>query len=228
MGERRERKRGGGGKGCGSATLIAEFGTRKTSRSSQVIGSSFQSFSQLPQADGAFKIQCLLSVPFLSQLRTQQQQQQLQLLTYTHGTYPNIYMYRCNTTRRLAVDPHTSTVTFLINCGRLCLCFVLVLFPNVKLWFILVWQSFFFSIWVLEPYFSYFWILCFLLFSKKIIFIERIEIATSQHHNSTLCTPHSTLYTPHFALYTLHSTLYTPHFALYTLHFTLHTLHSIL
>ena len=101
---------GGGGKGCGSATLIAEFGTRRTSRSSQVIGSLFQSFSQLPQADGAFKIQCLLSVPFLFQLRTQQQQ--LQLLTYTHGTYPNIYMYRCNTIRRLAVDPHISTVTF--------------------------------------------------------------------------------------------------------------------
>ena len=119
MGERRGRKRGGGGKGCGSATLIAEFGTRR----------------------GAFKIQCLLSVPFLFQLRTQQQQ--LQLLTYTHGTYPNIYMYRCNTIRRLAVDPHISTVTFLIKCGRLCLCFVLVLFPNLKLWFILVWQSFF-------------------------------------------------------------------------------------
>ena len=145
---------GGGGKGCGSATLIAEFGTSRTSRSSQVIGSLFQSFSQLPQADGAFKIQCLLSVPFLFQLRTQQQQ--LQLLTYTHGTYPNIYMYRCNTIRRLAVDPHISTVTFLIKCRRLCLCFVLVLFPNLKLWFILVWQSFFSYLSSGTLFFSYF------------------------------------------------------------------------
>ena len=166
MGERRGRKRGGGGKGCGSATLIAEFGTRRTSRSSQVIGSLFQSFSQLPQADGAFKIQCLLSVPFLFQLRTQQQQ--LQLLTYTHGTYPNIYMYRCNTIRRLAVDPHISTVTFLIKCRRLCLCFVLVLFPNLKLWFILVWQSFFFLFEFWNPIFFLFLNpIFFLFFSKK-------------------------------------------------------------
>ena len=139
--------------------------SRRTSRSSQVTGSLFQSFSQLPQADGAFKIQCLLSVPFLFQLRTQQQQ--LQLLTYTHGTYPNIYMYRCNTIRRLAVDPHISTVTFLIKCGRLCLCFVLVLFPNVKLWFILVWQSFFFLFEFWNPIISYFWILFFLNSFKK-------------------------------------------------------------
>ena len=156
---------GGGGKGCGSATLIAEFGTRRTSRSSQVIGSLFQSFSQLPQADGAFKIQCLLSVPFLFQLRTQQQQ--LQLLTYTHGTHPNIYMYRCNTIRRLAVDPHISTVTFLIKCGRLCLCFVLVLFPNVKLWFILVWQSFFSYLSSRTIFFPIFESYFFLFVSKK-------------------------------------------------------------
>ena len=118
-------------------------------------------FPIIPQADGAFKIQCLLSVPFLFQLRTQQQQ--LQLLTYTHGIW-----YRCNTIRRLAVDPHIFTVTFLIKCGRLCLCFVLVLFPNVKLWFILVWQSFFFLFEFWNPFFpiseSYF----FLFFFRKI------------------------------------------------------------
>ena len=123
-------------------------------------------FPIIPQADGAFKIQCLLSVPFLFQLRTQQQQ--LQLLTYTHGTYPNIYMYRCNTIRRLAVDPHISTVTFLIKCGRLCLCFMLVLFPNEKLWFILVWQSFFFLFEFWNPIFFLFLNpIFFLFFSKK-------------------------------------------------------------
>ena len=80
---------------------------------------------------------------------------------YLHTRMGHIQTFTCIdvTPRRLAVDPHISTVTFLIKCGRLCLCFVLVLFPNVKLWFILVWQSFFFLFEFWNPIFS--------IFSKK-------------------------------------------------------------
>ena len=166
MGERRGRKRGEEERGVGAPRLLLNLGRAERHAVHKLLAHYFNRLGQLPQADGAFKIQCLLSVPFLFQLRTQQQQ--LQLLTYTHGTYPNIYMYRCNTIRRLAVDPHISTVTFLIKCRRLCLCFVLVLFPNLKLWFILVWHSFFFLFELWNPIFFLFLNpIFFLFFSKK-------------------------------------------------------------